>query len=64
MSAKGIRWVERVWARATRKRHAERIARMDAKISAAIEAHACDVEHNGTLCGSPLDDDGLCEVHQ
>jgi len=42
----------------------EHQAAVDARLTAAIEAHACTAEHGGLLCGAPLDDDGFCEVHQ
>ena len=50
--------IERIWVAFQRYLEKERIAKEDARLTAAILAHACD------QCGFPLDDDGLCEDHQ
>ena len=50
--------IERVWRAANRKRKVEQDTAEDARLTAAILAHACD------HCGAPLDDDGLCDQHQ
>lgn len=50
--------IERIWRAANRKRKVEQDAAEDTRLTVAIEAYACEA------CGLPLDDDGLCEVHQ
>lgn len=56
--------IERIWARAVRKRIAEQDARWDEQLTRLTEAHQCTADYGPVLCGAPLDDDGLCEVHQ
>ena len=36
----------------------------DERLARANMLHECTVERDGTFCGYPLDDDGLCEVHE
>ena len=56
--------IERIWKRAVRKRVAEETRAQDELLARADSAHACTVEHGGTMCGAPLDVDGICEVHE
>ena len=65
----GFNPIERIWRVANRKRTAERQAKHDELITAAIRAHVCVVDvapwtDYGILCGAPLDDDGLCPEHE
>ncbi len=57
-------WTERVWERANQLRAQESRRARDVVLEGARRSHACAVEHGGTMCGYPLDDDGLCEVHE
>ena len=60
----GFNPVGRIWRAANRKREAERQTEHDRRLTAHIENHACTVECHVRLCGAPLDDDGLCEIHE
>ena len=57
-------WIERIWHRTQEKRKAEARRAHDVVLSATIRAHACTVDHGGTICGRPLDTYGLCEEHE
>ena len=57
-------WIERVWYRTQAKRKVEARQARDVVLTAAKLAHACTVEHGGTMCGWPLDADGLCPEHE
>ena len=57
-------WIERVWERTNQKRIAESRRDRDMVLRDAGRAHMCTVEHGGTMCGWPLDIDGLCPEHE
>ncbi len=60
----GRQWLERIWRRAQAKREAEHRRARDTVLQAAKRAHACTVDEGPTMCGFPLDENGLCEVHK
>ena len=57
-------WTERIWYRANQRSNEAR-KRHDERIQGALTSHACDVlMDDGVMCGCPLDEDGLCELHE
>lgn len=56
-------WIERIWKRTNAKRVVEAHQARDVVLEDAKSSHACTVEHGGTMCGWPLDADGLCPEH-
>ena len=57
-------WIERIWYRTQAKRVTEARWARDVVLTDAKRAHMCTVEHGGTMCGWPLDIDGLCPEHE